>query len=118
MDQEKLQRCYANLTEDVTALKHQLMESTAVLKEVVRHKDRLKEENDRLKSEFRDERKEMNEFKSMSEHNLSRLRKCIQEERSEYEERIRKWSRTNSSLCDKKRIWSQNTVQLRTFCII
>lgn len=90
VDHEKLQRTHASLLQDVMSMKSQLLESTSVMKEAARQKDRYKNEYECMKEQLVQERKELSDFKTMSERNLSRLRMCIQEERCSYEERIRK----------------------------
>lgn len=79
-------------------LKAQLMESAGLLKEVSRQKDRYKQECEKIRDQLVHERKELSDFKTMSEGNLCRLRKCIDEERRSYEERIARLQREMTSL--------------------
>lgn len=90
IDYEKLQKTHEILVQDIMSMKGQLMESTGVLKDLSRQKDRYKREYESMKDQLMQERKELSDFKTMSERNLSRLRKCIEEERRSYEERVRK----------------------------
>jgi chromosome segregation ATPase len=90
IDHEKLEKNHANLMQDLMSMKNQLMESLTIMKDAARQKDRYKREYESLKEQLNSERRDLSDFKTMNERNLSRLRKCIQEERSGYEERIRK----------------------------
>lgn len=98
VDHEKVQRSHANLQQEVIGLKSQLLESSSVLKEVSHQKDRCKKECEKIRDQLVHERKELSDFKTMSERNLCRLRKCIDEERSSYEERIARLQRQSVSL--------------------
>ena len=105
IDHEKLQRTHTNLLEDLMSMKSALLESTGVLKDVSRQKDRYKREYEGMKDQLVQERKELSDFKTMSERNLSRLRKCIEEERSSYEERIGKLEQESQILSKERDVY-------------
>ncbi|RWS02764.1 hypothetical protein B4U79_11004 [Dinothrombium tinctorium] len=85
---EKLRRQHSILQEEMSKLRGEHSEATAINRELVRQKDRYKEEYNRLKHELDEERKTLSEFRIMSENNLKRLRDCLDEERNEMREKL------------------------------
>lgn len=86
---DRMKKEYSLLQEDLPRVKAEMMETKIISREFQRQKDRYREEYHRIKQLLEEERKELADFKTIGEKNVSRLRRSIEDERRENEERIK-----------------------------
>ena len=92
-DYQTMKKDYSVLQEEHPKMKAELMETKILSREFQRQKDRYREEYHRLKQLLDEERKELSDFKNIAETNISRLRRSIEGERQENENRIKSLDR-------------------------
>ena len=92
-DYQTMKKDYSILQEEHPRMKAELMEAKILSRELQRQKDRYREEYHRLKQLLDEERKELSDFKNIAEMNISRLRRSIEGERQENENRIKSLDR-------------------------
>ncbi|KAI1299218.1 Centrosomal protein of 83 kDa [Halotydeus destructor] len=85
---DSLRRTHSSLHECLNKIKCELLEANSVNKELVRQKERIKDEYHRIKVNLEQERKDLSDFKETSDKNIGRLRACLDEERAEARSRL------------------------------
>jgi len=89
---------HSMLQEEMPRIKAELMEEKILSREFQRQKDRYREEYHRIKQLVDEERKELTDFKTMAEKNVSRLRRSIEDERRENQHKFASLDREISGL--------------------
>ena len=85
---DKLRRQHNQLHDLMNKLKSENMEYSALNKELVRQREQYKSDYQRLKDALEEERKQLDEFKVLSDKNILKLRNCIEEERFDFKDKL------------------------------
>lgn len=85
---DKLRRQHLSLHDELNKLRSENAEYLAMNRELVRQRERYKDDFERMKLELDEERKQISQFKIQSEKHLNKLKNCIEEERTEMREKL------------------------------
>ena len=85
---DKLRRQHNQLHDHLNKLKSENMEYSALNKELIRQREQYKNDYQKIKDVLEEERKQLDEFKVLSDKNLLKLRNCIEEERFDFKDKL------------------------------
>lgn len=85
---EKLRRQHIQLHDVLNKLKSENTEYSALNRELIRQREQYKSDYQRIKDMLEEERKELNEFKALSDKSVVKLKNCIEEERHDFRDKL------------------------------